>query len=324
MYKYVLEQYVRDLIQFELDLHPKPDLDYCIVVGMGGSGIIGRYLRSFVQARWAKPVFVYDYSDVEPPTHGRFLLLAVSYSGSTKETVEAFRKLSGDAAAVGVVSGRAELLELGLKSGATVAEVGGSPAPRFGFAKMFGAAVNLFGGLTGEKWVVDQLREAAGELGELCLSGAVEEHANELVGFLAEATPVVYSSCHLLPVGYRWKTQFNENVKIHAFHSPLPEANHNEVNAQGNSGTLRGVLLCSQRYDDLVRATYHAYAQVARLPLKWFWPRGSTVLAEMLYATVFGDYVSIRLAEALGVDPLRVEAINKVKSIQRVLFGEKS
>ncbi|MEM3798789.1 MAG: bifunctional phosphoglucose/phosphomannose isomerase [Thermoprotei archaeon] len=318
---YVLREYKQDLERFVADIeYENNSFDYCIVLGMGGSGIIGRYLRSIVQARWGKPVFVFDYTDVDVPLNGKFLLIAVSYSGTTRETIESFKEISPYASSIGVVSGKGELAELGFKRGARIVEVGGSPAPRFGFAKMLSAALSLFAGFTGERWVVEELKKSVEELAQLSSSDTLVEDANRLAGFLSEGVPIIYSSQHLLPVGYRWKTQLNENAKTHAFHSALPEANHNEVNANPQRCELRCVLLMSHAYSKLIKASFEAYSRVSSLPCRLVWARGSSALSEMLYTTVYGDYVSVRLAELFGVDPLRVEAIRAIKSIQSTLL----
>lgn len=321
--QYVLRGYIEDLSPTHPHNAPKKavECDYCIVLGMGGSGIIGKYLRALVQERWGRPVFTFDYGDTPPPTTGRYLLIAVSYSGATAETIEAFKAFAKKAAAIGVVSGRGELAELALSHGAALVEVGGSPAPRFGLAKMLSASVSLFAELTGESWALSELAHTRGELDSLITQKTLQA-AENLARFLAQATPIVYSSGHLAPVGYRWKTQFNENAKIHAFHSSLPEANHNEVNAKP-SESFRGVMLLSHRYPEVVRKSYRAYEEVAGMSFSEVWARGSAALSEMMYATIYGDYASIILAKTLGVDPLRVEAIAKAKAAQKGVLSHK-
>ena len=41
--------------------------------------------------------------------------------------------------------------------------------------------------------------------------------------------PVVIGADLTAPVARRWKTQINENAKLPAFFSELPEADHNEL-----------------------------------------------------------------------------------------------
>ena len=46
---------------------------------------------------------------------------------------------------------------------------------------------------------------------------------------LEGALPVIYGAELTAPVARRWKTQVNENAKLQAFFSELPEADHNEI-----------------------------------------------------------------------------------------------
>jgi len=118
------------------------------------------------------------------------------------------------------------------------------------------------------------------------------------------------------PVARRWKTQVNENAKLPAFFSALPEANHNEL--CGWSGdALAAVLLEDRdqhprerrRFELTGEAISGADATVVRLETE-----GETRTARVLWATMLGDLVSLALAEARGVDPLPVEAIEGFKA----------
>ena len=41
--------------------------------------------------------------------------------------------------------------------------------------------------------------------------------------------PLIYGSGPMAAVAYRWKTQLNENAKMHAFSHAFPELDHNEI-----------------------------------------------------------------------------------------------
>ena len=46
---------------------------------------------------------------------------------------------------------------------------------------------------------------------------------------LATTIPLIYGAGPLAVVAYRWKTQLNENAKMHAFSHAFPEVGHNEI-----------------------------------------------------------------------------------------------
>jgi glucose/mannose-6-phosphate isomerase len=119
-----------------------------------------------------------------------------------------------------------------------------------------------------------------------------------------------------VPVARRWKTQINENAKCPTFFSELPEANHNEI-CGWDGDALSAVMLedadqhprLRRRFELTGEAIGSAGATVVRLETK-----GETRIARLLWATMLGDLVSLKLAEARGVDPLPVEAIEGFKA----------
>ena len=56
-----------------------------------------------------------------------------------------------------------------------------------------------------------------------------QARAAEIAERLAGTVPVIYGGELTAPVARRWKTQVNENAKLPAFFSELPEADHNEI-----------------------------------------------------------------------------------------------
>ena len=44
-----------------------------------------------------------------------------------------------------------------------------------------------------------------------------------------DTIPLIYGAGPMGAVAYRWKTQLNENAKMHAFSHALPELAHNEI-----------------------------------------------------------------------------------------------
>ena len=64
----------------------------------------------------------------------------------------------------------------------------------------------------------------AGQLrDELCV------RAESIAADIEGTIPVFYGADLTAPVAYRWKCEVNENAKLPAFSSRLPEASHNEI-----------------------------------------------------------------------------------------------
>ena len=155
------------------------------------------------------------------------------------------------------------------------------------------------------------------------LSGAregLQARAAELAPALEGAIPIVYGAGLTAPVARRWKTQVNENAKLPAFFSSLPEADHNEI--CGWAGVPEGarmvvVMLEDHEEHPRVRRRFELTAEeisAAGTEVVRVDNEGDGPVSRMLWSTMLGDLVSLRLAELRGVDPLDVSALESLKT----------
>ena len=121
------------------------------------------------------------------------------------------------------------------------------------------------------------------------------------------------------PVARRWKTQLNENAKVAAFASELPEANHNEIEGWEHGrelGSLSAVFLEDPDAHDRIKRRTELYADtLGRLgaPVARVTARGDTPVARVLSLVMLGDLASVRLAELSGTEATPVEAIEALQ-----------
>jgi glucose/mannose-6-phosphate isomerase len=119
-------------------------------------------------------------------------------------------------------------------------------------------------------------------------------------------------------VAYRWKCQPNENAKLPAFSSELPEADHNEIVGWDGGGDwpLAAVFLTDRDQHPRIRQRFELTASLVE-------PEAATVVVveaegetrtERLLSTVLlGDLVSLHLAARRGVDPGDVAILERLK-----------
>jgi len=98
----------------------------------------------------------------------------------------------------------------------------------------------------------------------------------------------------------------------------LPGADHNEVCGWGGDAAakLAAVFLEDRdphprerrRFDLTAEIVGEGAAAVVRVETQ-----GETRVERLLWATLLGDLVSLELAEKLGVDPARIEALDRIK-----------
>ncbi|MBP1632761.1 MAG: Mannose-6-phosphate isomerase, partial [Acidobacteria bacterium] len=205
-----------------------------LVTGMGGSGIAGS-LAAVVAAADGRRVGVHRSYGL-PGWAGsvRPLVVAVSHSGDTEETLSAFEtagQLGLDLAAV-TTGGR--LAALAAEAGCPVVVTPAVPQPRAAVGYLTGAVLRLLeaagvvplqsAGLLEAADVVERLLDGG--------RGAAVALAEDLAGALYDRLVVIYGAEGGPAVAaYRWKTQINENGKAIAYTSSFPELDHNEIEA---------------------------------------------------------------------------------------------
>ena len=121
------------------------------------------------------------------------------------------------------------------------------------------------------------------------------------------------------PVAYRWKTQLNENAKIHAFSHELPELDHNELvgwDSAEEHGRFSAVFLddCDlhprvRQRIELTRELVEPHASHTSVVET----RGDTPTERMVSLVLLGDLVSIYVAALRDVDPGPVTVLEGLK-----------
>ncbi|MGZ5335610.1 MAG: SIS domain-containing protein, partial [Solirubrobacterales bacterium] len=147
---------------------------------------------------------------------------------------------------------------------------------------------------------------------------ALAEGAVAIADRIGDAVPVIHGADLTVPIAYRWKAQVNENAKLPAFWTALPEANHNEIAAWGAGGDrFAAVLLTDADQHPRIHERFAASAGVVgaggaeAITVE---AEGETRTARLLELVILGDLVSLELAARRGVDPTPIEAIDGLKA----------
>ena len=197
---------------------------FCII-GMGGSSIAGQYVQSLLQESASVPIV--NVRDAFLPAHiqKEWIVIAVSYSGNTKETIMAYQEALRRKCKSFIITSGGHLHSM--KDVTGVVDLPPSYQPRAAFPLIFSTLLNLIE-LMMRKKLTDFNNIADGLSKKLAIWESSESSPRAMALDLLEYIPVFIGSQHLTPVAYRAKCQINENAKAMAFSSELPEANHNE------------------------------------------------------------------------------------------------
>lgn len=303
---------------------PETAITQVVVAGMGGSALAAgvakdwldlplpfEVVRSYVLPRYVGP---------------QTLVVLSSYSGNTEETLACYEEARARGAVCAVVAAGGRLLELAEEHEVDAAVLPSGMQPRMGALANLHALLMILqshGVVDGDtveefraqqQWLRDQTEawlltvESAGNL------------AKQIAWHCNGKTPVVYASYLFRSLAYKWKISFNENAKNVAFSNELPEFNHNEFMGWTSHPVEKPyavIDLVSQLDHPQVKKRFTVSDQLlsGRRPHALTVNlQGETVLQQMLWASVLGDFVGIYLALLNGVDPTPVALIEKLKA----------
>jgi glucose/mannose-6-phosphate isomerase len=286
-------------------------IDKIMISGMGGSALAGEILHSYMDSKI--PIFLNKEYDLPEFVDSKTLIFASSYSGNTEETIQAYRHAIRKGCKIVVITSGGKLDILAKKNGHKAIMIPRGFQPRMTYAYMFFAILRV---LANSK-IIDDPRPEVESLANTLKSSVFKEKAEELADVLVGKIPIIYTSQRMHAVGYKWKINFNENTKIHAFSNVFPELNHNEILGYTDVlGDFHTIILRNDqdhqriqlRMDVTKGIIKEKGVQVTEIGLT-----GSNHLSKIFSGIYIGDWVSYFLAIKNKRDPTPVAIIEDLK-----------
>lgn len=304
--------------------------DEIIVLGMGGSGIVGDYLQVLAAERGPIPVYVAKSHVLPRFADLNSLVLAISYSGNTLETLIAFRRAVESNLRVVAVSSGGVLEEEAKKRGVLHVKMPGGLIPRASLPIMLYSVLGL---LDSSGYTIVSREEAASSATFLTNSRenaltTSERIANWLYSECTQRGRFIIISTHspLDPLALRFKNELNENSKLYVKVDVAPEWMHNDVVGL-EAPVLRDVCVLELvdpsnapgvRLLEFMRGVYISLgASVRRFDL-----HGGNTLEKLMYGSLLAGLTSTRLGELRGLDPVATKSIQLYKSRVSGIFEE--
>lgn len=296
------------------------------LLGIGGSAMGADLLRTFALNQSSIPIIVSRDYNLPNFVNSKTLVIAVSYSGNTEETLTAFEQAAKRKAKLVAIATGGKLESLATKYKAVFYKIkyGAQPRAALGFSAVsqMGIVAKLgFIELKDEDitLTVDLLNQLKSKLRTDIPTD--QNIAKQIALKLHHRIPIIYGSGYLQEVARRFKGQFNENAKTASFFEQLPELNHNALVGSEFPEKLASmilVLVLQSSYDHVRNKIRQAITMQIldrrHIPYESIMvePAGNP-LAEMFQVIMVGDYISYYLSLLNEVDPTPVEIINFLK-----------
>ena len=323
----------------EVDLSPvtSPGRPRAIVVaGMGGSGIAGDVLAAICGTGNSMQVVTSHGYQLPGWVGAADLVIAVSCSGSTEETLavatEAVRRGSN---LVGVGAAGSPLQAIATQARAPFVPVVSAGMPR---STLWGLSIPLIaiaeraGVLDVGEDVYEATAAALEQIAFQCrpTSESFVNPGKSLALDLFGTLPMIWGTSPLSGVAAkRFAAQLNENAKYPGIAGELPEANHNQVVAfdgpfapgatrlNAESGyPLRLILLSDPAAHPQVARRQAASAELATdrgIRVSELAMEGEHPLPRFASVVQLIDYATVYLGIASGVDPTPIDIIQELK-----------
>ncbi len=295
-----------------------------VIAGMGGSGISGDIVATWLQDKIKIPIIsVKDYTLPNYVDKNALVILA-SYSGNTEETLSVFLQALERKAQILAVTSDGKLEEYCQKARLPFIRIPSDYQPReaiiyltipiVSFLEKMEIIENLSTEIRSTAEVLQQVRE------QIKPEVPLEENpAKEIAVQILNTIPIIYGSGIQNPIAYRMKCQLNENSKVHAFYGVIPEMNHNEIMGWKHMApNMFSVIFLRYRgeRDEIktrIEILKNLLSERGVTRILEVWARGKSTLENMFSTMFIGDMATLYLAFLRGVDPLKIELIEKLK-----------
>lgn len=295
-----------------------------IIAGMGGSGISGDIIATWLQNKVKVPIISIKDYDLPSYVDENTLVVAVSYSGNTEETLNAFLQALKRKAQVLAVTSNGKLREYCQKIKIPFVHVPSKFQPREAIIYLTIPIASFFEKLELVSDLSNEIKATAKTLqkirSQIRPEVSLEKNpAKNLALQILNTIPVIYGAGIQRPIAYRVKCQLNENSKIHAFYGTIPEMNHNEIVGWSymQSTDLSVILLRYPKEREEIKARIEIikflFLEKKAKRILEIWGCGEKVLEQMFSTMFIGDMASLYLAFLRNINPLEIKPIEKLK-----------
>jgi glucose/mannose-6-phosphate isomerase len=303
--------------------YSKPD--NIVVAGMGGSAIGGELLKDWARDVCDVPIEVCREYSLPLYAGRKTLVVVVSYSGETEESLSVFLDAYKRKCKMMSISSGGELQKFSEKLGIPHLRVPSGMAPRATLPYLFVPLPLLLQKLELASKVKDEISEVVDTLKTVSDANAPARSiqssvSKKLASRLYGKIPIVYGFGIYRAAAQRFKTQFNENSKVPAKWEYFPELNHNEIvgwETIDRFGKCFGLIFVRDDEEseamklriettrDLIGKGFLEIFEVRSL--------GASKMAKMCSVICTGDFTSVYLAVLNGIDPTPVKTIGLLK-----------
>ena len=292
-----------------------------VICGMGGSAVSGDYVQTYFENSLIIPIIIIRNYHLPRSIDVNTLVIAVSYSGNTEETISCLIDAIQRKCAIICIGSGGKLEDYCKSEKLPFFKISAGFQPRASFPLILFPILRVLEELkiaNIPKSVIADVLNQLRQFRELLKPSVLtKENQAKIVALkLHKKIPIIWSS--MLCVANRFKCQINENSKQMAIAEELPELNHNHIAAfdglKENNPYIVVIFRFSSEYPnvslrfDITKEIAQKYVEIHEIVIEQ-----KERLTQMIIATYLGDYISMYLALLNKKDPSRIDSIKFLK-----------
>lgn len=317
-----------------------------VVAGMGGSGVSGDVLLAVAGPYSSIPISVERTHHLPGWVSPIDMVIAVSCSGSTEETLSVASEAGRRGARLVTIGAKDSPLEQISKQTAGAAHISIDAKGRMPRASLWTIATPLLmvAASLGVAEISDEDFEITAEaMDEMSVQFGpsvplLENSAKALGLAMAESLPLLWGTGAIgRAVTGRFMAQLAENAKQPAVHGGLPEVGHNQIVTfdgifakeistddifrdrvdEASERRIHLVLMRDEAEHEAVTKRANVIDQIVAdrgIALTELWGKGKHRLTRIATLVIPTDWASVYTALALGIDPTPIEPIMQLKA----------
>lgn len=296
--------------------------DKIVICGMGGSALAGALLQNVVSDLKTPEIFIWRNYGLPANLSSNSLVIAISYSGNTEETLSSFREAANRKLKIIGISTGGRLEELCQKNNFPFISIPiRNIPPRDAIPAMFAILMKIFANAGIIPDQTSLLLETAKNLRPENLEKQGKLIARKIEGKI----PIIYSSLKWKELAHNWKFRFNENARLPAFFNVFPELHHNEMATfdaikPANSLLKNFHVIILEDEKENIRLNegakiFAGFVKKRKVPITTIRLVGNNDFEKIFNNLILADWASYWIAVNRGLDPTEVKIIKEFKKI---------
>lgn len=305
--------------------HDGREIRNVVIAGMGGSALPGDIVTALLKNQFSVPLEVIRDDELPGYAWQNTLVIATSYSGNSEEVLACYDEARQRGCQLAVISNGGVLTERAETDNVTRIILPADDQSRLTYFQQLRGLLRLlenFRLIDGQLY--SQMEQATGWLEREAVSWHPdvpihENYAKQLALLAVGKTPIFYGGPKSAAVASKWKISWHENAKNTAWTGSYPEFNHNEFTGWISHPVEKPFAIfdivsshdsqrINQRMELSDRLLSGRRPKANRIEL-----RGQSLVEEVLWGCVLGEYVSIYVAMLNGVNPAHLKLVERFK-----------